>query len=138
SAGDLFVHAVGGDRCRGGHRRFGAGGTARTPCRPPARFPRSLERDAGRVERCAARCGHRAYAAVTERRARRIVTEPQRYLAIYLAPLATRVRRRRDTAALSALDLRHWSRPEGPVAEALSLPQLFTAGVDGGNAEARS
>ena len=66
------------------------------------------------------------------------MTEPQRYLAIYLAPLATRVRRRRDPAALSALDLRHWSRPEGPVAEALSLPQLFTAGVDGGNAEARS
>ncbi len=67
------------------------------------------------------------------------MTDPQRYLAIYLAPLATRVRKRRDPAALSALDLRHWSMPEGhPVAEGLSLPQLFTAGVDGGNAEARS
>ena len=71
--------------------------------------------------------------------ARRITTDPQRYLAIYLAPLATRVRKRRDPAALSALDIRHWSMPEGhPGAAALSLPQLFTAGVDGGNAEARS
>ena len=67
------------------------------------------------------------------------MTDPQRYLAIYLAPLATRVRKRRDPAALLALDMRHWSMPEGhPVAEALSLPQLFSAGVDGGNAEARS
>jgi len=67
------------------------------------------------------------------------VTDPQRYLAIYLAPLATRVRKRRDPAAPPPLDLCHWSRPEAhPVAEALSLPQLFTAGVDGGNAEARS
>ena len=67
------------------------------------------------------------------------MTDPQRYLGIYLAPLATRVRKRRDPAALLALDMRHWSMPEGhPVAEALSLPQLFSAGVDGGNAEARS
>jgi GT2 family glycosyltransferase/glycosyltransferase involved in cell wall biosynthesis len=67
------------------------------------------------------------------------MTDAQRYLEIYLAPLATRVRKRCDPAALPALDMRHWSVPEGhPVAEALSLPQLFTAGVDGGNAEARS
>ena len=41
------------------------------------------------------------------------MTDPQRYLAIYLAPLATRVRKRRDPAALPALDMRHWSMPEG-------------------------
>src|SRR6185369_529488 len=115
------------------------GRLSRTPCRTPARFARPLERNTGRVERCAARCGRRAYAAVIEHRACRIVTDPQRYLAIYLAPLATRVRKRRDPAAPPPLDLCHWSRPEAhPVAEALSLPQLFTAGVDGGNAEARS
>ena len=67
------------------------------------------------------------------------MTDPQRYLAIYLAPLAKRVRKRGDPAAPPALDRRHWSMPEGqPGAEALSLPQLFAAGVEGGNAEARS
>jgi O-antigen biosynthesis protein len=67
------------------------------------------------------------------------MTDPQRYLAIYLAPLATRVRKHVDPAALPLLDRRHWSMPEGqPAAEALSLPQLFTEGVEGGNAEARS
>ncbi|HEX4523640.1 MAG TPA: glycosyltransferase [Casimicrobiaceae bacterium] len=65
------------------------------------------------------------------------MTDPQRYLAIYLAPLATRGRKRRDPAALPALDVRHWLMPEGGP-QALSLPQLFAAGVDGGNAEARS
>jgi GT2 family glycosyltransferase/glycosyltransferase involved in cell wall biosynthesis len=66
-------------------------------------------------------------------------TDPQRYRAIYLAPLAGRVRRRRDSFALPALDMRHWSMPEGQTAaQPLSLPQLFAAGVDGGNAEARS
>ncbi|MEO8566667.1 MAG: hypothetical protein ABI541_09820, partial [Betaproteobacteria bacterium] len=67
------------------------------------------------------------------------MTDPQRYLAIYLAPLATRVRKHVDAAALPLLDGRHWSMPEGlPVRQALSLRQLFAAGVESGNAEARS
>ncbi len=66
-----------------------------------------------------------------------IATDPQRYLAIYLAPLATRTRKRVDATA-PVLEARHWSMPQGqPAAEPLSLPQLFTAGVEGGNAEAR-
>ena len=92
------------------------------------------------MERRAARRGCRAPGALAGRLAqRRIMTDPQRYLAIYLAPLATRVRKRVDVAALPPVDERHWSMPEGiRTAPALSLPQLFAAGVEGGNAEARS
>jgi GT2 family glycosyltransferase/glycosyltransferase involved in cell wall biosynthesis len=92
------------------------------------------------MERRAARRGCRAPRALAGRLAqRRIMTDPQRYLAVYLAPLATRVRKRVDLAALPPLDERHWSMPEGiRTAPALSLPQLFAAGVEGGNAEARS
>ena len=67
------------------------------------------------------------------------MTDPQRYLAIYLAPLATRVRKRGNPGGPPTLEARHWSMPEArPVAEALSLPQLFSAGVECGNAEART
>ncbi len=67
------------------------------------------------------------------------MTDPQRYLAIYLAPLATRVRKRGNPGGPPALEARHWSMPEArPVAEVLSLPQLFSAGVECGNAEART
>ena len=66
-------------------------------------------------------------------------TDPQRYLSIYVAPLAARVRKHVDPAALPLLDRRHWSMPAGqPAAASLSLPRLFTEGVEGGNAEARS
>ena len=61
-AGDLFVHAVGGDRRRGGDCRLGAGRLSRTACRPAACLARTLERDAGRMERRAARRGRRARA----------------------------------------------------------------------------
>jgi len=66
-------------------------------------------------------------------------TDPQRYLAIYVAPLASRARLPVEPAALPLLDRRHWSMPAGqPAAASLSLPRLFTEGVEGGNAEARS
>ena len=66
-------------------------------------------------------------------------TDPQRYLSIYVAPLAARVRKHVDPAALPLLDRRHWSMPAGqPAAASLSLPRLFTEGVESGNAEARS
>ena len=81
-----------------------------------------------------------ARAALTPRVAHSVgSTDPQRYLALYLAPLAARVRKRRNPAALPVLDSRHGSMPEGmPAAEALSLPRLFSAGVECGNAEART
>ncbi|MGH8713122.1 MAG: glycosyltransferase, partial [Casimicrobiaceae bacterium] len=57
---------------------------------------------------------------------------------VYLAPLAARGRRVRVGAG-PALDPRRWSMPEqGEAADALSLPQLFSAGVECGNAEARA
>ena len=64
------------------------------------------------------------------------MTDPQRYLAIYLAPLTARrdARERR----VPSLDPRHWSPPAAASAKPLSLPELFLAGVDCGNAEARS
>ncbi|HEY2863183.1 MAG TPA: glycosyltransferase [Casimicrobiaceae bacterium] len=66
------------------------------------------------------------------------MTDSERYRAIYLAPLAGRVRRRYDPEAPPVLEPRHWAMPSGQaVPEALSLPQLFVAGVEGGNAEAR-
>ncbi len=67
------------------------------------------------------------------------MTDPQRYLAIYLAPLTGRVRVRADETAPPELESRHWSMPdERQAPKALSLPQLFSAGVECGNAEARS
>ena len=64
------------------------------------------------------------------------MTDPQRYLAIYLAPLAGRRVTRGERAP--SLDPRHWSPPAAAPAQPLSLPQLFIAGVDCGNAEART
>ncbi|HEY7943091.1 MAG: glycosyltransferase [Burkholderiales bacterium] len=67
------------------------------------------------------------------------MTDPQQYLAIYLAPLATRARARAGPTAQPALDARHWSMPEAEqAADVLSLPQLFRAGVECGSAEART
>jgi GT2 family glycosyltransferase/glycosyltransferase involved in cell wall biosynthesis len=66
------------------------------------------------------------------------MTDPKRYLAIYLEPLVARGRKRADPDALPTLEPGHWSVPDGERAQALSLGQLFAAGVEGGNAEARS
>ena len=67
------------------------------------------------------------------------MTDPQRYIAIYLAPLQAHPRVRRQAAAPPALDPRHYylgaDAPEKPQ---LTLPQLYAAGVEFGHAEARS
>ena len=66
------------------------------------------------------------------------MTDPQRYRTIYLAPLATRVRRRADPGAPPVLESRHWAMPPAqPAPRPLSLLQLFAAGVEGGLTEAR-
>ena len=67
------------------------------------------------------------------------MTDPQRYIAIYLAPLQAHPRVRRQAATPPALDPRHYylgaDTPEKPQ---LTLPQLYAAGVEFGHAEARS
>src|SRR5437667_2947737 len=67
------------------------------------------------------------------------MTEPQRYLALYLAPLPPAPRERPVAAELLMLDPRHCYL-NGNQAEAreMSLPQLFTAGVECGLGEARA
>ena len=66
------------------------------------------------------------------------MTDPRLYREIYLAPLATRAHPFAESAASPKLDARHWLMPDAsPAASALSLQQLFTAGVECGNAEAR-
>ena len=67
------------------------------------------------------------------------MTDPQRYIAIYLAPLQSHPRVHRQAAAPPALDPRHYY----PGADAtdtpeLTLPQLYAAGVEFGHAEARA
>jgi GT2 family glycosyltransferase/glycosyltransferase involved in cell wall biosynthesis len=63
--------------------------------------------------------------------------EPARYLALYLAPIAPPAARER--VDLPGLELRHWYLGEGEVeAPPLSLPQLFSAGVECGHTEARA
>jgi len=67
------------------------------------------------------------------------VTDPQRYIAIYLAPLQSHPRVRRQAAAPPALDPRHYY-PGADATETseLTLPQLYAAGVEFGHAEARA
>jgi len=63
--------------------------------------------------------------------------EPARYLALYLAPVAPGATG--DDAVLPTLELRHWYLGEGEVeTPPLSLPQLFSAGVECGHTEARA
>jgi GT2 family glycosyltransferase/glycosyltransferase involved in cell wall biosynthesis len=62
--------------------------------------------------------------------------DPARYLALYLAPLAEAAPTQRD--AVPALEARHWYRDRDVMpADVLSLPALFTAGIECGHAEAR-
>ena len=67
------------------------------------------------------------------------MTDPQRYIAIYLAPLQSHPRVRRQAAAPPALDPRHYY-PGADATETseLTLPQLYAAGVEFGHAEARA
>jgi len=63
--------------------------------------------------------------------------EPARYLALYLGPVAPTAPR--GDVVLPALELRHWYLAEGEVEQPpLSLPQLFSAGVECGHTEARA
>ncbi len=64
--------------------------------------------------------------------------DPARYLALYVAPLPAGSRARPAPAPLPALSDRHFYLKEGDVEQVpLSLPQLFTAGVECGHTEAR-
>src|SRR5215831_19146166 len=67
------------------------------------------------------------------------MTEPQRYAAMYLAPLPAFPRARRALSEAPTLDPRHCFLENGETAVApdLSLPQLFSAGVQCGHVEAR-
>jgi O-antigen biosynthesis protein len=67
------------------------------------------------------------------------MTDSQRYLALYLAPLPPGSRARRQLAEVPALDPERCYLSAGEQdAPQLSLPQLFTAGVECGHAEARA
>ena len=66
------------------------------------------------------------------------MTDAERYRAIYLAPLASRTLRRSETAESPTLDLRYYYMPAGQAEQTeLSLPELFTSGVECGHREAR-
>jgi len=65
------------------------------------------------------------------------VTEPQRYLAIYLKPLPPGSRAVRPLAPVPALEARHCYFAGDKDAKQYSLPQLFSAGVECGHTEAR-
>src|SRR4030095_12547492 len=65
--------------------------------------------------------------------------DPARYRSLYLAPLASGPRARRLTDACPSLRDQHFYLKEGEVEVVpLSLPQLFTAGVECGHTAARS
>ena len=64
--------------------------------------------------------------------------DPNRYRTLYLAPIPAASQARRLDEALPALDERHFYLKEGEVEVVpLSLPQLFTAGVECGHTAAR-
>jgi O-antigen biosynthesis protein len=67
------------------------------------------------------------------------VTDPQRFLATYLAPLPALPRTRSAALALPALDAHHWYLAADPIPDKpITLPQLFSAGVECGYSEART
>jgi O-antigen biosynthesis protein len=69
----------------------------------------------------------------------RVVTDPQRYLAQYLAVLPPAPRRVQPLARAPALDARHWyPAANRRAAPSLSLPQLYVSGVECGITEART
>ena len=64
--------------------------------------------------------------------------DPQRFLAAYLAPLQASPRARPSAVSLAQLDDQHWYLATAPIPEQkITLPQLFSAGVDCGYSEAR-
>ncbi len=66
------------------------------------------------------------------------MTDPQRYLASYLAPVPALPRTRSPAAAPPPLDARHWYLAADTIADQqIPLPQLFSAGVECGHSEAR-
>ena len=66
------------------------------------------------------------------------MTDPKRYLAIYLAPLPPGPRATRTSAQVPDVDTRHCYFAAHKHAKQFSLPQLFTAGVECGHTEART
>jgi len=66
------------------------------------------------------------------------VIDQQRYLAIYLAPLPPGPRAPRRLEEPPALDSRHCYLGDEATEAAMTLPQLFTAAVECGHAEARA
>jgi GT2 family glycosyltransferase/glycosyltransferase involved in cell wall biosynthesis len=67
------------------------------------------------------------------------MSDPQRYLATYLAPLPAPRRASSLTVSPLTLDPRHWYLAADPVAdEQIPLPQLFSVGVECGHGEARA
>ena len=67
------------------------------------------------------------------------MTDQERYLAIYLAPLSALPRTRAAAVELPPLDARHWYLAADPVADPqMSMPQLYDAGVERGHGEARA
>src|ERR1700687_5495413 len=137
--GDLLVHAFGRARRGYRHRGFRVGRASRAHVQPPARGRRAMGRDAGRVERGLAkgRGAWREHASVAFP-SRCHVTDKERYLATYLAPLPALPRRRSPDAAPPPLAARHCYLAAAPSADQqMSMPQLFTAGVECGHGEAR-
>jgi len=66
------------------------------------------------------------------------MTDPERYLATYLAPLPASPRTR-SPAVLPPIDARHWYFAAGPIEQPpVPLQQLFSAGVESGYGEART
>ena len=67
------------------------------------------------------------------------MTDQERYLATYLAPLPVLPRVPSAAVTLPPLDARHWYLAADSIADQqLSLPQLFSAGVERGHSEARA
>jgi O-antigen biosynthesis protein len=67
------------------------------------------------------------------------VTDKERFVAIYLAPLPALPRARAAAVELPPLDARHWYLAGGPIADPqMSMPQLYDAGVERGHGEARA
>src|SRR5438552_436926 len=96
-----------------------------------------MERGACRMERRAAQGRRRRKRACRSSAGGGVMTDPQRYIAMYAAPLPTHSRARRP-AVPPRLDPRHYylgdDEPETPP---LTLPQLYAAGVEFGHSEAR-
>ena len=105
----VFVHAVGRARLGRCHRRFGAGGAARAAGGPSARDagPGRCDVPPNGTTRCSRRAVRSHAARASADRDRRLMTDPQRYLAIYLARAAGRTARNAASRA-ALLDAKHF------------------------------